>query len=134
VAPGHERDALRGESRPRLLLEDAEPRRYRLGVAGGQSLHRRQAVPGTRARERFFTGDELARIGAALSTAEAEGLEVPGFILLVRLLATTGMRLGEALALTWPNVDLPGRAIRSRRESEGWRSDSTSRCRSGSDP
>jgi integrase len=64
------------------------------------------------ARERFFTDDELAEIGAALSTAEAEGLEVPDFILLVRLLATTGMRLGEALALTWPNVDLPGRAIR----------------------
>jgi integrase len=64
------------------------------------------------ARERFFTDDELAKIGAALSTAEAEGSEVPGFILLVRLLATTGMRLGEALALTWPNVDLPGRAIR----------------------
>jgi integrase len=64
------------------------------------------------ARERFFTDDELAKIGAALSTAETESLEVPGFILLVRLLATTGMRLGEALALTWPNVDLPGRAIR----------------------
>jgi integrase len=37
---------------------------------------------------------------------------VPRFILLVGLLATTGMRLGEALALTWPNVDLPGRATR----------------------
>jgi integrase len=83
------------------------------------------------ARERFFTDDELAEIGAALSTAEAEGLEVPDFILFVRLLATTGMRLGEALALTWPNVDLPGRAIRSRRESEGWRSDSTSRILDG---
>jgi integrase len=64
------------------------------------------------ARERFFTDDELAKIGIALSTAEAEGSEVPGFVLLVRLLATTGMRLSEALALTWPNVDLPGRAIR----------------------
>jgi integrase len=64
------------------------------------------------ARERFFTDDELAKIGATLSAAEAEGSEVPGFILLVRLLATTGMRLGEALALTWPNVDLSGRTIR----------------------
>lgn len=63
-------------------------------------------------RERFFTDDELAKIGAALSTAEADDREAPGFILLVRLLATTGMRLGEALALTWPNVDLSGRAIR----------------------
>jgi integrase len=64
------------------------------------------------ARERFFTDDELAKIGAALSTAKAEGPEVPGFILLIRLLATTGMRLGEALALTWLDVDLSGRAIR----------------------
>ena len=64
------------------------------------------------ARERFFTDDELAKIGAALSMAEAEDREAPGFIVLVRLLATTGMRLGEALALTWPNVDLAGRAIR----------------------
>ena len=64
------------------------------------------------ARERFFTDDELAKIGGALSTVEAEGSEAPGFILLVRLLATTGMRLGEALALTWLNVDLAGRAIR----------------------
>jgi hypothetical protein len=53
-------------------------------------------------RERFFTDDELAKIGTALSTAEAEGLEVPSFVLLVRLLATTGMRLGEALASPGP--------------------------------
>ena len=64
------------------------------------------------ARERFFTDDEFAKIGAALSMAEAEDSEAPGFILLIRLLATTGMRLGEALALTWSNVDLPGRVIR----------------------
>jgi integrase len=64
------------------------------------------------ARERFFTDDELAKIGAALSTAETEGSEVPCFILLVRLLATTGMRLGEALAVTWLDVDLSSRAIR----------------------
>jgi integrase len=64
------------------------------------------------ARERFLADDELTKIGTALSTAETEGSEVTGFILLIRLLATTGMRLGEALALTWPNVDLSGRAVR----------------------
>jgi hypothetical protein len=62
--------------------------------------------------EAGITDDELAKIGTALWMAEADGSAVPGFVLLVRLLATTGMRLGEALALTWPNVDLPGRAIR----------------------
>jgi integrase len=63
-------------------------------------------------RERFFTDGELARIGDALATAERECAEVPGFILLVRLLATTGMRLGEVLGLQWSDVDLPGRAVR----------------------
>jgi integrase len=65
-----------------------------------------------RARERFFSDGELTKIGGALAVAEREGGEPPGFILLIRLLATTGMRLGEMLALHWADVDLPGRAIR----------------------
>jgi integrase len=63
-------------------------------------------------RERYLADDELARIGKALAAAERENKELPGFILLVRLLATTGLRLGEALALRWSDVDLAGRAIR----------------------
>src|SRR5215467_8162319 len=43
-------------------------------------------------RSRFFSDDELAKIGEALSAAERGGSEPPGFILLIRLLATTGMR------------------------------------------
>jgi integrase len=74
-----------------------------------------------RKRERFFTDDELAKLGGALSAMETEGAEAPGFILLVRLLATTGMRLGEALALLWSDVDLPGRAIRLRDAKSGAR-------------
>lgn len=65
-----------------------------------------------RPRERFFNDDELARFGAALAAVERDQTELPGFVLLIRLLATTGMRLGEALALSWDNVDLPGHAIR----------------------
>jgi integrase len=65
-----------------------------------------------KARERFFSDAELRRLGAALTVAEQGKAELPGFILLVRLLATTGMRLGEALALLWQHVDLAGRAIR----------------------
>jgi integrase len=67
-----------------------------------------------RKRERFFSDAELARIGDALAAAERDGAEAPGFILLVRLLATTGMRLGEALGLEWADVDLPGRCLRLR--------------------
>jgi integrase len=74
-----------------------------------------------RKRERFFADDELAKLGGALSAMEIEGVEAPGFILLVRLLATTGMRLGEALELLWSDVDLPGRAIRLRDAKGGAR-------------
>jgi integrase len=74
-----------------------------------------------RKRERFFSDDELARIGNALAAAERDGTEAPGFVLLVRLLATTGMRLGEALGLEWNDVDLQGRAIRLRDAKAGAR-------------
>jgi integrase len=74
-----------------------------------------------RARERFFGDHELKAIGSALSAAERENTELPGFILLVRLLATTGMRLGEALGLRWADVDLPGRAIRLQDAKTGAR-------------
>ena len=74
-----------------------------------------------RERDRFFTDGELAKLGNALSAMEIEGVEAPGFILLVRLLATTGMRLGEALDLLWSDVDLQGRAIRLRDAKAGAR-------------
>jgi integrase len=72
-------------------------------------------------RERYLADDELARIGTELAAAEREGAELPGFVLLVRLLATTGMRLGEALALRWSDVDFVGRAIRLRDAKSGAR-------------
>jgi integrase len=72
-------------------------------------------------RDRYLTDNELARFGDALATAEREGTALPGFVLLVRVLATTGMRLGEALALRWSDVDLAGRAIRLRDAKTGAR-------------
>ncbi|MFI5020867.1 MAG: tyrosine-type recombinase/integrase [Alphaproteobacteria bacterium] len=74
-----------------------------------------------RARERFFTDGELKAIGEVLSAAEQANTELPGFTLLVRLLATTGMRLGEALGLRWTDIDLPARAIRLRDAKAGAR-------------
>ena len=74
-----------------------------------------------RARERFFTEDELSRIGSALTSAEQHGTELPGFILLVRLLAVTGMRLGEVLKLSWVDIDREERAIRLRDAKAGAR-------------
>jgi integrase len=72
-------------------------------------------------RERFFADVEFSRIGEVLAATEREGIAAPGFILLVRVLATTGLRLGEALALDWADIDLPGRAIRLRDARAGAR-------------
>jgi integrase len=73
------------------------------------------------ARERFFSDDELKAIGAELLAVERDGSEPAGFVLLIRLLATTGMRLSEARGLLWSDVDLPGRTIRLRDAKAGGR-------------
>lgn len=57
-------------------------------------------------RERFLTGDELARLGQALSDSEVTGAIDPRHIAAFRLLLFTGMRLNEVLTLRWADVDL----------------------------
>ena len=63
-------------------------------------------------RERYFSDDELRRIGAVLAKAEADNSALPGCINAVRLLATTGVRLGELLSLKWNSIDFEGGSIR----------------------
>jgi integrase len=70
-------------------------------------------------RAQYLADDDLAAIGKELAAAERENKELPGFILLVRLLATTGMRLGEVLALHWDNINLADRAIQLRDAKAG---------------
>lgn len=53
------------------------------------------------ARERYPTEAELRKIGAALSTLEQAGGIHPSSALTIRLLALTGMRLSEVIALEW---------------------------------
>jgi integrase len=72
-------------------------------------------------RERFYSQEEMSRLGAVLTKVETEKTELSGFVLLIRLLATTGMRLGEALALRWEDVDLPARVIRLQDAKAGAR-------------
>ncbi len=75
-------------------------------------------------RQRFRTGDELARLGRTLAAAETEGLdrpagenrparkvnENPATIAAIRLLLFTGCRLSEIRTLKWSHVDT-GRAM-----------------------
>ena len=57
-------------------------------------------------RKRYLSGDELARLGKVLSDAEEAKTELPSVILCLRLLLTTGCRLGEIQTLQWSHVDL----------------------------
>jgi integrase len=56
-------------------------------------------------RERFLSGEELARLGKALAEAESYAVEPPGAIAAIRLLLFTGARKGEVLGLRWSEVD-----------------------------
>ena len=57
-------------------------------------------------RERFLSADELARLGAELRRIEAVSLQPWPVIAVIRLLALTGLRLGEAISLRWEAVDM----------------------------
>ena len=74
-----------------------------------------------RVRERFLDDDEMARLGAALTAAEQNGTERPEAIRLIRLLALTGMRLGEVCGLAWDDIDMQQRTIRLRDAKAGAR-------------
>lgn len=57
-------------------------------------------------RQRFLSGDELARLGQALAAAELAGLETPAVLAALRLLLFTGCRLAEIRTLRWSYLDL----------------------------
>ncbi|MDE0382084.1 MAG: tyrosine-type recombinase/integrase [Rhodospirillales bacterium] len=74
-----------------------------------------------RRRERFLTPAEYRRLGAALAEAEAEGWASPAAVAALRLLALTGCRLGEILALRWDDVDRAAGELRLREAKAGAR-------------
>lgn len=59
-------------------------------------------------RERRLSGDEYAALGAARREAVTQNMW-PAAVAVVRFLALTGWRSGEALALRWSEVDLARR-------------------------
>lgn len=63
------------------------------------------------ARDRYFSDEELTRIGDALVTLEKDPRTHCGAVIAVRLLALTGMRLSEVLTLKWDYVSQSSGAI-----------------------
>jgi integrase len=62
-------------------------------------------------RKASLSAEELERLGAALATAEAEGVN-PILLSAIRLLALTGCRRSEVLRLRWTEVDLSAGILR----------------------
>jgi integrase len=58
-----------------------------------------------RSRERYLSGDEVARLGQALAEAEKSASEPWQAIAAIRLLLFTGCRRGEVLGLRWDYID-----------------------------
>ncbi len=61
-------------------------------------------------RERYLSGNELARLGETLRECE-ESRESQSTVNLIRLLLLTGCRLNEILTLKWEHVDLENNAL-----------------------
>jgi len=57
-------------------------------------------------RERFLSGEELARLGEALAHFDRARLTASANTAVFRLLVLSGCRLGEAVSLRWEHVDL----------------------------
>jgi integrase len=58
------------------------------------------------ARDRFLSAEELQRLGQILRNMKSEGELEPEVAACIRLLALTGCRIGELIALEWRDVDL----------------------------
>jgi integrase len=65
-----------------------------------------------RARDRFYSPDELQRLGAALAEGERTQTLRPDVVTAVRLLALTGCRAGEVRTLKWEHVDAAAGVLR----------------------
>jgi len=67
-------------------------------------------------------GEELERLGTALTEAEKDGTEPPSVIAAIRLLILTGCRPQEILGLRWEQVDFERQLLcfeKSRFRSSG---------------
>jgi len=74
-----------------------------------------------KAREAFFSADDLKAIGRALDKAGQSKRAIPGPLNAIRLLALTGCRLSEVLNLLWEDINFATGVIRLRETKTGRR-------------
>ena len=63
-------------------------------------------------RERYLSGDEVARLWIVLHSADAAAKASPSAIAAIKLLLLTGRRLSEVLGLRWAWIDLDTKVMR----------------------
>lgn len=73
-------------------------------------------------RQRFYSPDELSRLGTAIAAAQRGGRETDEALNAIVLLALTGARLGEIRKLRWVDVDFDASLIRLPDSKTGPRS------------
>ena len=120
VAALHHRHRRTGPHANRMLLLISKVMNYaeRLGLRpDGSNPARHVQRFRERPRQRFLTGEEFQRLGAALDASDASP-HVKGAI---ALLALTGCRRGEVLALRWSDVDLERGVVALRDAKTGAR-------------
>jgi integrase len=93
----------------RKLFNWAEARGYRQDASNPCRHVERNPE---KARERFLSAAELARLGAALDEAGRAGEVSPWMVAAMRLLVLTGARLSEILTLRWDHVALDRAELR----------------------
>ena len=82
------------------LFNLAELRELRApGTNPTQKVERAREEP----RDRVLSGEEMAQLAGTLADLEASK---PAAVAAIRFLAVTGLRVGEALAIQWPHVDM----------------------------
>jgi site-specific recombinase XerD len=87
------------------------------GVIPTNPVHGVRKPPYQRRTARL-TPEDYGKLGKALAAAEGEGINTTA-LAIVRLLALTGCRKNEVVALRWAEVDRPGQALRLAETKEG---------------